>query len=160
MYWLVQISVFTLKIAANSPRAPDKVIAVMPEAKALRVAGAGHSVSREHADYFNQTVLAFLGVDIDSPQLFQWLNASSTLASTLQLMPCNLLICNRFYLLKLLIILWSQVQVLVGPPNWKPLISLFTKLGFSSVSGIECMQCIVLRCLCNWLPSRYLNNSS
>jgi pimeloyl-ACP methyl ester carboxylesterase len=43
----------------------------MPDAKALRVADAGHSVSREQADYFNQTVLAFLGVDIDSPQLIQ-----------------------------------------------------------------------------------------
>jgi hypothetical protein len=32
------------------------------------------------------------------------------------------LILNRFYLFKLLIILWSQVQVLVGPPLKKLLI--------------------------------------
>ena len=43
----------------------DNLVAAMPNAKALRVAGAGHGVSREQADYFNNSVLAFLGVDID-----------------------------------------------------------------------------------------------
>ena len=41
---------------------------------------------------------------------------ASTFASTPLRVTCNLLICNRIYFLKLLIILWSQVQVLVGPP--------------------------------------------
>ena len=43
----------------------DNLVAAMPNAKALRVVGAGHGVSREQADYFNNSVLAFLGVDID-----------------------------------------------------------------------------------------------
>lgn len=43
----------------------DNVVAAMPNAKALRVEGAGHGVSREQADYFNNSVLAFLGVEID-----------------------------------------------------------------------------------------------
>ncbi len=39
-------------------------------------------------------------------------------------MSCNLLIFNVFYFLKPLIILWSQVRALVGPPKVrKPLIS-------------------------------------
>jgi pimeloyl-ACP methyl ester carboxylesterase len=43
----------------------ENVVAAMPNAKALRVAGSGHGVSREQADYFNNSVLAFLGVEID-----------------------------------------------------------------------------------------------
>jgi len=52
---------------------------------------------------------------------------ASTFASTLLQTTCKLLILNRFYLLRLLIILWSQVQVLVGPP--------FKKLLTSKISG-------------------------
>jgi len=43
----------------------ENVVAAMPNAKALRVAGSGHGVSREQADYFNNSVLAFLGAEID-----------------------------------------------------------------------------------------------
>jgi hypothetical protein len=50
------------------------------------------------------------------------MSVASTFASTPLWSASNLLICNRFYLLKLLIILWSQVQVLVAPPLKKPLI--------------------------------------
>ena len=38
----------------------DNVVVAMPNAKALRVAGAGHGVSREQAAFFNTTVLAFV----------------------------------------------------------------------------------------------------
>jgi pimeloyl-ACP methyl ester carboxylesterase len=41
----------------------ENVVAAMPNAKAVRVANAGHGVSREQADFFNMTVLEFLGVD-------------------------------------------------------------------------------------------------
>jgi len=53
---------------------------------------------------------------------------ASTFASTLPQTACNLLIHIGYFLLKLLIILWSQVQVLVGPPLKKPLI--FEVSGF------------------------------
>jgi len=52
---------------------------------------------------------------------------ASTFASTLPQNPFNLLIYIGYFLLKLLIILWSQVQVLVGPP--------FKKLLTSKISG-------------------------
>ncbi|MEN9995240.1 MAG: Esterase YbfF [Pseudomonadota bacterium] len=46
----------------------DNVVAAMPNAKALRVEGAGHGVSREQAGYFNKSVLAFLGLDFACAQ--------------------------------------------------------------------------------------------
>ena len=51
------------------------------------------------------------------------INAASTFASTLLHITRNLLIYIGYFLLKLLIILWSQVQVLVGPPLKKLLYS-------------------------------------
>ena len=40
----------------------DNLLAAMPNAKALRVSGSGHGVSREQPDYFNNSVLEFLNV--------------------------------------------------------------------------------------------------
>ena len=40
----------------------DNLVAAMPNAKALRVSGSGHGVSREQPDYFNNAVLEFLNV--------------------------------------------------------------------------------------------------
>ena len=51
--------------------------------------------------------------DWQSAAWSKWINVASTFASTPLQIMCNLLILNRFYFLKLLIILWSQVQVLV-----------------------------------------------
>lgn len=42
----------------------DNLAAAMPNAKAIRVANSGHGVSREQADFFNKSVLAFLGKDV------------------------------------------------------------------------------------------------
>lgn len=38
----------------------DNLVQAMPNAQAIRVAGAGHGVSREQADFFNETVKHFL----------------------------------------------------------------------------------------------------
>jgi pimeloyl-ACP methyl ester carboxylesterase len=38
----------------------DNLLACMPNARAVRVAGAGHGVSRDQSEFFNQTVLDFL----------------------------------------------------------------------------------------------------
>ena len=38
----------------------DNLLACMPNARAVRVAGAGHGVSRDRSELFNQTVLDFL----------------------------------------------------------------------------------------------------
>ena len=46
----------------------------MPNAKAVRVAGAGHGVSREQAAFFNTTVLAFFGRILDA---LNWLLRSA-----------------------------------------------------------------------------------
>ena len=56
---------------------------------------------------------------------------ASTFTSTPLSTACNLLICNRFYFLKLLIILWSLVRVQVGPPLKKRLIRVAFFLSFS-----------------------------
>ncbi len=51
------------------------------------------------------------------------------------------MIFNRFYFLKLLIILWSQVQVLVGPPLKKPLI--FEVNGFLTLVITSLFQAVL-----------------
>ncbi len=42
----------------------DNLVAAMPNAKSVRVANAGHGVSRDQADFFNKSVLAFLGKEV------------------------------------------------------------------------------------------------
>jgi pimeloyl-ACP methyl ester carboxylesterase len=42
----------------------DNLVAAMPNAKAVRVANAGHGVTREQADFFNKSVLNFLGKEV------------------------------------------------------------------------------------------------
>ena len=42
----------------------DNLVAAMPNAKAVRVANAGHVVSRDQADFFNKSVLNFLGQEV------------------------------------------------------------------------------------------------
>ena len=63
-------------------------------------------------------VLAWLCIFLRWFLVSSHMNAS-TFASTPLQIACKLLIYIDNFLLKLLIILWSQVQVLVGPPNWK-----------------------------------------
>lgn len=42
----------------------DNLVAAMPNAKSVRVANAGHGVSRDQADFFNKSVLSFLGKEV------------------------------------------------------------------------------------------------
>jgi hypothetical protein len=63
-----------------------------------------------------------LGLSYQYSAYSKWISVASTFASTPQQFACNLLIYMGFYFLRLLIILWSQVQILVGPPEKQTLI--------------------------------------